>query len=115
MSKVIATIVTAVAALFMFAGVASADVISQSTSEESHQKTSRGGTSNAAEDHMAGATNDGNTEGDTPKSVLVAKRIYLFNADGSPVLDGNGLHAYTIDWRSAPIGSGVAPATIVHN
>lgn len=115
MFKVIATIATAIAALFMFAGTASADVISQSTSEESHQKTTNTGSTNTAEDHM---TNDGPgiVKGDTPSTVwAVIKRIPRVDENGDPVLGSNGRQIIDVVWGNVPVGSGPAPATIVHN
>ena len=115
MFKVIATIVAAVAALFMFAGVASADVISQSTSEESHQKTTNTGSSNSAADHM---TNDGPgiVQADSPSTVwAVIKRIPRVDENGDAVLGANGRQIIDVVWGNVPVGSGVAPATIVHN
>lgn len=113
----IRTIVTAVAAsalVVLGAGVATADVISESTSTESHQATSGEGTSNDAAAHMANS-GPGLVEGDAPGHVLVTKLIPILDADGNPVLNANGNPTYRAESHWAPIGNGPAPAAIVHN
>lgn len=114
----IRTIVTAFAAAsiaLLGAGVASADVISQSTSEESHQKTSREGTSANAVDHMANE-GPGIVEGDTPGHVwTVVRRVPVLDENGDKQYDqfGNVVTEPVFGWAPAP--SGPAPATIVKN
>lgn len=117
-SIMIRSIITAIAAAsiaLLGAGVASADVTSQSTSEESHQSNDSTGSSNDAVDHMS---NDGPgiVEGDTPGHVWqVIKRTPRVDENGDPVLGSNGLQIIDLTWGSVPVGSGPAPATIIHN
>jgi hypothetical protein len=116
MIRTIVTIAAAGLALFSAASVANADVISESTSTESAQVTTNEGTSNSAEDHMAGTSNDGNLEGDTPGTVWkVIKRTPRVDENGDPVLGSNGLQIIDLTWGSVPVGSGPAPAEIIHN
>ena len=95
MFKVIATIVTAVAALFMFAGVASAEVTSQSTSESDHMEST--------------------SESTGPGRVLVVTGHSPYYKDGVQQFHENGDPIMLADFGWGSIGTGLAPATIVHN
>lgn len=95
------------------AGVAHADIVT--SNDATGDTTSYAGTSNAAVDHMAGETNDGNLEGDTVTHVLRPFYIPQYNADGTPLLDDEGNQVIKTDYRFVPIGTGVTPATIIHN
>lgn len=113
----IRTIVTAFAAVALVAlggGVASADIISQSTSEESHQKTDSSGTSNDAADHMANG-GPGIVEGDAPGHKYVLVPILIVDENGAPVLNAAGNKTYRYESRWAPVGNGAPAAEIVHN
>lgn len=113
----IRSIITAVAAsaiLVLGTGTATADVISQSTSEESADRTSREGTSADAVDHMS---NDGPgiVEGSAPGHELVLVPILIVDENGAPVLNAAGNKTYRYESHWAPVGNGPAAATIVHN
>ncbi|MEU2002087.1 hypothetical protein ACH47B_13445 [Rhodococcus sp. NPDC019627] len=113
MYKVIATIVTPVAALLMFAGTAHASEITTSN-DASEGSSSYEGTSN---DTAASNTQTGLVTATPPGTVL---KVIGYK----PVLDSEGNQVYQADgvtpmmfsvFESLPISSGVAPATIVHN
>ena len=110
-----APVLTLAAALSLgILGASTAAAAEITTSNDaSSEDTSYAGTSNAAVDHMAGVTNDGNLEGDSPKTVLKAFHYPLFNEDGTPKVDDEGNQLYGTEWRSVPIGGGVADAKIV--
>jgi hypothetical protein len=99
----IAVIAVTAAAIIGAAGAASAsEITSQAGSEVDHMEKSSKGTSNSAEDHMAGQSNDGNIE--MPR----VKHVWLKNgpADifGQPTWQWNEINY-----------DGVPDAVILHN
>lgn len=116
MRKLATILIAASAALLLGAGVANADITSQSTSESDHMAKSSEGTSNAAEDHMAN-NGPGIVRGEGTKRVLdIVGYKPVFDEEGNQVFEDDGeTPVLQAVWGWVPIGSGVAPATIVHN
>lgn len=78
------------------AGIASADVISQSTSESDHMETT--------------------SESTGPGRVLVVTgHSPVYDKDGNQKFHDDGTPVMLANFGWAPIGTGLAPATIIHN
>lgn len=116
MIRSILTAIAASAIIVLGAGTAAADVVSQSTSEESHQTSSREGTSADAVDHMANG-GPGLVEGDgTSGTLQVVGHKPVFDEDGNQIFKEDGVTPVLIDvYGWVPFSTGPAPATIVRN
>lgn len=97
MIRTIFTAIAAAALVVLGAGVATADVISESTSSESHQKTT-----------YEGGSYDAGTSNTSGRIVLMDGVKHVYAVVGQTPTGEN-------IWKWVPIGTGLAPATIVHN
>jgi len=113
MFKVIATIATAVAALFMFAGTANASEVTTSN-DASEGDYSYSGTSNET---SSSNTSTGHVIATPPAhTLLVVGYTPMLDADGNIKYREDGETPYlSAIYGWVPTNVGPAPATIVHN